>query len=255
MTAAPRSRMPHPAPPADPAAGGELRADPSRLHDSYIWYRAVEVCGNEGRRWIARYRAARPQEILAGTQRLLVLSRRRDLPAAGRLLAETESRLEGLGAQGSLLHVLRRFYRGAAAYYYYALGRYPRAEASSQAAADHIRQAIELDRFLLPLAHQCHEILIQQARIARARRRWERMRALLREVEEMLADRCPYCVLADGTEIRLSDLIAFQRSLPGLGEAERSELSTLREAGALRDLGRRYIQQLHALPGFLIPYP
>lgn len=221
----------------------------------YSWYHFTALSGPEARRWIGELHSGECRRIQEDVELALLLFRRRQLAEADALLGDVDERLRGFAEADAKGHVLRRFYLGSLAYGDYVRGDLDAAERASIAAGEEVRRAIELQRFLLPLAHHCHEFLLQRARIARNRRDWAAMRRLVAEVEEMLRGRRPYCVLADGTAIGVREVVAFCAAIPGLGEAELAHIHALTDGRAGLRLFRSFVGRLYALPGMVVPYP
>jgi hypothetical protein len=220
----------------------------------YDWDYLVSRSGDAGRDWMLAY--ARPEHaaiVEATDQALALCLQRRFAPARG-LLDEAGARLAALPeARASIVHVLERWVHGVSAYHDYCVEDYEPARRGLDLAAEAIRAAVDQDRFLLPLAHHCHEFHLHHARIARNRRRWPEMREHLGIVRAMLENRAPLCVLGDGTEVGYAQLARHCATLPDI-PAEAQASLTLFSDQALRSKHHdRFILALYLLPGVVIP--
>lgn len=222
--------------------------------DSYDWLHFVRRSGGEGRRWAEAYRRSLPLEELSDRSLLLLRGRRYDEGYA--LLEQLGEALPAPGeVEPSIRSVLERWYYGVLGYYFYCLEHFDQAEAAMVRAHEAVTAAIGERRFLLPLANHCHEFRLHRARIARNRRRWDEMRVHVDEVRGMMEGRLPFCVLGDGTPVRMAAILDFYAAIPDATEAERASLeSLLDDAARLRSFGR-FVRAMLQVPGFVIPYP
>jgi hypothetical protein len=171
------------------------------------------------------------------------------------ILAAVESRLPLIEASSaSHYHVVARYYHPVLAYYHYCNEDLDTAERCLDRAQESVSAAIGYERFLVPLADICLDFGYQKARIARCRRQWRKMRERIDEVEAMLEDRAPFCILPDGMPIYLRNLLTFYISLP-LSERELASLEDLLDLESRTRYFERTRQGLYVQPGFVIPYP
>lgn len=226
-----------------------------RVHD---WAQLVALSGEAGRAWLAEYERPEHAAIAGGTDRALALLRRRQNEPAAALLEEARARLEALvlrepGAPPSIVHVLERWYHGVSAYYFYCVDDPAPAERGLFLADRAVRRAVEQERFLLPLAHHCHEFVLHLARIARNGRRWRAMHEHLTAVRAMIDNRAPLCELGDGTKVDYAMIARHCAAfLPSDEEGQRT-LQSFADA-SLRQRGLdRFVLQLYLLPGFVLP--
>ena len=226
----------------------------SSERELYDWLHFVGRSSDEGRHWAEEYRQIQSMEELR--DRSLLLLRRRRFEEGYELLAQLGEGLRSAeGAERSIRSVLERWYYGVLGYYFYCVEEFDQAERAMVQAHDAVAAAIGERRFLLPLANHCHEFRLHRARIARNRCRWVEMRSHVEEVRGMIQGRLPFCVLHDGTEVRLPALRTFYTSIPSFTEAEWVSVSHLLDDTALlRDFGQ-FVHGMYRVPGFVIPYP
>jgi hypothetical protein len=220
----------------------------------YDWDYLVGISGEAGREWMAEY--ARPEHaaIAQGTDRALALFRGRMFDPGYEALRLAGARLAELrGSRASIVSVLERWYHGVAAYYYYCVDDMPSAQGGLLRADQAVRDAIGADRFLLPLAHHCHEFQLHHARIARNLRLWPEMGRHIAIVRAMVEGRLPLCELRDGAKVDYAAIARLCASLPLNDEAQRA-LSAFADAALRRRHLERFVLELYTLPGFLIPY-
>jgi len=218
------------------------------------WTHFVARSGPEGEAWVAEYFLA-GQDLLSTTERALQLLRRQQIQEGKDLLDHVEGQLAAGSASASVLLVMQRFHASALAYYHYCLEDFTSANEALEKAHQAIVSAIEIASFLLPLAVHCHEFRLQQARVARSRRRWNEMRERLEEVRAMLDDRAPLCVLSDGRPIYLSTVSDFHRTIPSLDSEEVDSLRFFLDAEHRCEQMNRFFQSLYVLPGVVIHHP
>jgi hypothetical protein len=205
----------------------------------------LNFCGDEARRWLAATKLN--EELVA---RLLLAIRafhKYDLDEGRRLLSAVAAEIESEAREfPSITHLLWRQYWTVKAYSHYLDGDLEAAGAALDRAEAALKAVLSLHPFLLPLAFDCIDFLLQRARIARRENRWEDVKRLLDDLEKIYGDRLPFCVLDSGTAIHLSDIRAFFRSLPH--GKEQDLISKEMELPHLQEM-------VLNLPDFVIPYP
>ncbi|HEY0015540.1 MAG TPA: hypothetical protein VGC13_04450 [Longimicrobium sp.] len=226
----------------------------SSQHADFGWLHFVARSGDEGSRWAEHYRQFEALEQLS--TRSLLLLRRGDVLRGYELLEELGEAIRTVvSADPSIRSVLERWYYGVLGYYFYCIDRSDEAEDAMVQAHRAVTAAIGTRLFLLPLANHCHEFRLHRARIARNRLRWEQMQVHVEEARAMMAGVVPFCVLNDGSPVRIAEVCAFYAAIPSLTDAERDSL-----AGLLNDEVRlrgfeQFVNSMYRVPGFVIPYP
>ncbi|HYU32692.1 MAG TPA: hypothetical protein VEW48_11060 [Thermoanaerobaculia bacterium] len=220
---------------------------------SYDWLHFVSRSGDEGRRWAEQYRQPEILEIDRLSTRAVLALRTRRLEQGQALLRAVEERLPGTEAPPSVLQVLNRWYYGAVAYEQYCRDDFERASESLDLADLALTAAISFQPMLLPLANHCQEFRLHQARISRNLRRWREMRSSIEVARKMTDSRAPLCMLHDGTAIHIADLCVFLLALE-LNDREREALAGVLDPTLRLDLFERFVADLQAIPGFVIPY-
>lgn len=191
---------------------------------------------------------------MAGTDEALGLLRRRQFQPALEILDSVGAELRALqGARPCMVQALGRLYRGVRAYYFYCTDHFDAAHEDLREAARCVQQAVQAERILLPLAHDCHEFLLHHARIARNQQRWDEMQGYTKAVRDMVENRRPLCELADGTAIDYHELAQHFQALP-LDEDDQRTLRPFMDVGQRRHHFERFLVELYTLPGFVIPY-
>jgi hypothetical protein len=250
-TAAPRVRVhdvgdvetPVPSPPKPEVRGGRL------------WYHFIARSSLEGKRWVEEYRSEQ-WRLAEMSDHALQQLRRQQLREGKDLLDQVASRLEETdGIRPSVLLVLQRFYWATLAYYHYCIGELDQAERLLDRAQQAVVSAIETEPFLLPFAMHCHEFRLQNARVARYRRRWHEMRERLQEVRGMLENQLPLCALTDGRPIYFSNIVEFLRAIPSLDAEELESLRFFLDDEHRREYIQQALMSLYVLPGAVIQYP
>lgn len=219
------------------------------------WAYFIAMRDEEGQHWAERYSLPEHVEIARDTTLSLKNMRRNYLEEGLRLLEKVDRMLQ-LVEQDSpdIGHVLRRWYYGALAYYFYCKSDFVRAEEALDVAHEEIRQAIECKSFLLPLAQHCFDLCIQRARIVRNQRLWDEMWKRVEIARQTAVGERPYCLLDNGTAIDLDAVQKFYLSFEVLSDEERKSLSAVLD----EDVRNRNLQQsltgIYAISGFVIPY-
>lgn len=222
------------------------------------WVELVAATGDEGRAWLALYESADIAKVAQMTGRAIVLSRERRLEEAGALLDEAGAQIEALRCERpSILSVLRRLFHGISAYRFYCVEDYARATDGLLRADAAIREAVSLDRFLLPLTHDCPELQGHHARIARNMGRFGDMRARIATVRAMVSGTRPLCTLADGTEVDYAELARHCEPLATYSSGADAAVRgfAFSDTALRRKALERFLLQLYVLPGFVIPPP
>ena len=223
------------------------------------WSRTVVEYAPEGLEWMRAYVAGGSKPIAAGMDEALVLSQRGELAAARRMLVNAEEDVEAFCAAGppeyseSMRQVLGRFLFGIRAYYHYRIGNLDAAAEDLDRAHDAVSGAVGHFRFLLPLAHHCHEFRLHQARIARKLNDWKTVDRCVEEVRAMLENRRPLCTLVKGNEIYVRDLSAFYEIVCARQPEWRPSFEPFfDEEHRLQEL-ERFLDGLYFLPDMVVP--
>lgn len=215
-------------------------------------------CGSEARRW------RRSLETTAGVQAQLTNAFRcllgYDLEQARKDLSMVDNELQKLENEvlefPSVVHLLRRQYWSETAFLRYLEGQLEAAGVCVDLAEKEMRMVLELDQFLLPLAFNFIDFLLQRARLARRANRHQDAMRFLEHLEDIFADRQPICTLCSGREIHVSDVREFFDTIVGLSQEERREAyQHLEGREPLSVRMARFEESIFHLPGFVIPYP
>lgn len=209
--------------------------------------------GSDGRRWVAEYERVGSTVLESSSNRALAWLREGRVEQGRELLAEVREGLDRLETDGSILRITSRWYYSVLAYCHYLARNLEAAEESLGKAHEAIREAIELDSFLLPFSHHCADFELQRARIDRNRRRWAAVRGHIRAVREMHEGTRPYCVLQDGRALDLTRLRAFYLRL-ALSPEDRRILRSLLDDSLRQFMVDRMIRSFFARLGPVIPY-
>jgi tetratricopeptide (TPR) repeat protein len=244
---------------ADPTPEPSRLAFPTAVPRKRLdWTYFITLGSEAGRHWIEEYRQAGGMELTGWTEEALELLRRRRL-AEGLTLLDRAGRfaasLEASPAAGAATHLMRRWHQAALAYYHYCVEDFAQAIESLEQADGAIRQAIEAEPWLAPLATHCHEFRLQHARIARGRRRWPEMWGHLETARAMLEQRQPLCVLSDGTAVDYAALARFYGPLSGYQGDDRKSLIAILEMKYRLRYFERHLHHVYTPAGFIIPYP
>lgn len=209
--------------------------------------------GSDGRRWVEEYSTFRELEFLKDD--CLAALRKGRIDEGREILERIDRDLQCIDRpRCSIAAVLKRWYCAAAAYYFYLIEDYEAAEAHLEAGLAAIVEALEVSRFLLPLAHHCSELHFQRARIDRNRRCWRGVRQHIEHVRSILEDSCPYCTLPSGISISVTDLKQFYRNLE-LTREEETALSSFLDDRERLGIFDRKVREIFSLKNIVIPYP
>lgn len=220
----------------------------------YDWDYLVSRSGDEARDWLLAYERPEHAAIARGADRALALCLQRRFEPARALLDEAAARRDALqGSRASIVHVLERWIHGVSAYHDYCVEDYAPAQRQLDLAAEAIRAAVDQDRFLVPLAHHCHEFHLHHARIARNLRRWNEMQREIAVVRSMMDNSAPLCVLGDGTRVDYALLARHCSSLPEMPPEALASLYVFADQAVRSQLHDRFVLALYLLPGVVIP--
>jgi hypothetical protein len=216
----------------------------------------VARLGGEGERWAEEYTRPEHVEIMAGTNRALAALRARRIETGRREMEAVEKLFHANEGATSpeVHHLLGRWYFGALAYLHYCAEDLPQAEEALDRAAEEVRRAIQIRRFLLPYATECCEFWVQRIRVARNHRRWSTMWRNVEITRQIVDSERPCCVLDDGTGIGFPDVREFYSRFTGLTEEERRPLRWVLEEESWRRRFRSIVGEIYGLSGFVIPY-
>jgi hypothetical protein len=203
---------------------------------------------------VEQYQHPEVRAVESCADEALALLRRRRLTEGHEKLRQMEDLLGSLAACLSIRRVLQRWYFGVLAYYQYATDNFAAAGESLRRAEEAVTEALSIERILLPLANHCQEFRLHHVRIARNQRRWQEMRHHIEVALAMAEERLPLCILADGARIGFSEIVAFYDSVPDFTDEEREVLSGLLDPVVRRRVFHRFVAEIYALPGFVIPY-
>jgi hypothetical protein len=212
--------------------------------------------GGEGERWVEEYTRPEHVELMARANRALQALRarrmregRRDLKVVERLF-----RRAGSTTARSVHHILGRWYYGLLAYDFYCAEDFPGAESALDQGHEEVRQAIEIERFLLPYAMECYDFWLQRIRIARNQRRWPEVWRRIEITRQIATGERPCCVLSDGTAVGVLAVQEFYECFEALTDMERRALRRVLEAESRSRHFRSILSEVYSPPGFVIPY-
>ena len=154
----------------------------------------------------------------------------------------------------SILHVLGRHYHGVRAYGLYCLEDFGRARQELLSAEEAVREAIEIDRYLLPLASDCHEFHLHHARLARNQRRWSEMHEQIALVRGMVTDQVPLCRLRDGSPVSYSTIRVYYHPRSPIPEEAQHVARPFLDTELRCRLFEQFVVGLYSIPGIVIPY-
>jgi hypothetical protein len=218
----------------------------------------VEASGEEGRAWLRLFRSKEVAEIADATGRAILLLRERQFEPAVALLEGASVKLGALRCpRPSIVHLLERELHGVLAYQFYCVDDFERATELLLRADRAIRAAVSHDRFLLPLAHDCPELRMHHARIARNQGRFREMGEHVAIVRGMVAGTRPLCELADGTPVHYAMLAAHCEPLAQYGDRalEAVRGAAFGDVASRQQKLERLLLQMYMLPGFVFPPP
>lgn len=219
-------------------------------------YGFLKHCGHEACEWLAEFREEGTLEILNRTVTALEALKRYDVKTGCELLTTAEGDIQRRATRfSSIGHLLERYRVSARAYLHYLNGDLEGARKDLLQAHDEVRIIIGLNDFLLPMAIQCVDFVIQRARVARRERQWKEAERQIRSVHEIFLGLCPLCVLDSGREIGLPDIRAFFAALP-LDEEQRARADKFMGAHIPVAARIEYLEEMiFTLPDLVIPYP
>jgi hypothetical protein len=216
----------------------------------------LEACGDSAKSWREEFEAPENRGLRSSLSQALGLLRTHRLQEGCDYLESVELRLrQSSSCRPSLLHFQCRYFFAAKAYLQYLSDNLEASRRSLDQAGEEIATAIELDRFLLPLAIHCTDFVIQKARIARRERKWIDVKRYIDCLEEMAFGERPFCILHTGEPIRLGDLERFFDSLPLDEKQRRNAHLFLRGDLPTEERTARLSERIYTIPDMVIPYP
>jgi hypothetical protein len=229
--------------------------DPTRKAPaSCDWLHFVARSGEQGRSWAAAYKRHLP--LFNSSVEALEDLRSGRLEAGEQRLRRLREDLRSLrfSLPPSVRHVLERWVHGVEGYRQYRRGRWSEARESMFRAHRAVTAAVSRQRFLMPLAHHCHEFCLHQARIARNQRDWEAMERAIDNARAMMDGHRPLCRPKPDPPVYITTLAELYENLAPLSEAEQSATRFFFDAAYRRRQFDRFVRSLRVLPGFAIPY-
>jgi hypothetical protein len=219
-------------------------------------YGFLRHCGSEACHWLAELREAGTLEIMNRTSTALEALKRYDVKTGFELLAAVEGDIRARAAGfPSINHLLERYRVSARAYWYYLNGDLENAKRDLLSAHEEVRTLIGLNGFLLPLAIQCADFVIQRARVARRERQWKEAEHHVRTIHEIFSGLRPLCVLDSGRAVGLADIREFFAALP-LDKEQRSHADRYLGDHIPVAVRVEYLEEtIFTLPDLVIPYP
>ncbi len=219
-------------------------------------YAYLRHCGEEARRWLAELRTPGPLGTLNRIANALEDLKLYDLKTAFELLAAAEGEVRALDVRfPSIRHLVERYRVSTRAYLHYLNADLEAAKRDLAGAHEEVRILVGLDGFLLPLAIQCADFIIQCARVARRERQWKEAELHIQAIREIFSCRRPLCVLDSGQAVGIAEIRDFFAALP-FDDAERARAQ--RFLGAHIPVEQRvgYLEEMiFTLPDVVIPYP
>lgn len=217
----------------------------------------LPFCGADACRWYAELLGTEPIDIrckiLRGFEALLS----HDLAPGAALLAEAERDLHrrDAGRPSSVLHYVERYRLTAVAYLHYLNGDLEAARLSLAQGHERVRYLITFNRFLIPVAAECTDFIIQSARIARRERRWREAERQIEILRGIYLDGRPFCTLHSGEPVGRAEIRKFYAELQ-LSEQQRKEFrdATLGEETELSARVDQLEAHIYTLPEMVIPY-
>lgn len=119
------------------------------------------------------------------------------------------------------------------------------------AAAASVGNAIEVHRFLTPIAPMVVDVPLQRARLAKAELDWNAVRRELTIMRDMQVGRRPLVELRDGTEVTYTTIGDYCASLDVPAELRARFRELLDPDERLRDF-RRHSSKLYVVPGLMV---
>ncbi|HEY0511673.1 MAG TPA: hypothetical protein VGH73_07205 [Thermoanaerobaculia bacterium] len=216
----------------------------------------LPFCGDEARRWYSELLGTEPVDIRFKILEGFKALRNLDLESGATLLNEAERDLRRKDAErSSVLHYVERYRLTALAYLQYLNGDLEAAKLSLAQGYEEIRHLITCNRFLIPVAAECTDFIISNARIARRERQWREAERQIEFLRDIYLGRRPFCTLGSGEPVGRAEIRDFYAELP-LSEEQRAEVHTS-ILGQDTTLSARIDQleaQIYALPDMVIPY-
>jgi hypothetical protein len=219
-------------------------------------YAYLRHCGEEACHWLAEFRQPEPLEILNRIANALAGLKLFDVKAAFELLDAAEGDIRALALRfPSILHLVERYRVSTRAYLHYLNGELERAKLDLLSAHEEVRTMIGLNGFLLPLAIQCADFVIQRARVARREKQWKEAEQHIRTIHEIFSGLRPFCVLDSGQAIGLSEIREFFAGLP-FDDEEKALAHRFIGAHIPVEDRVEYLEEIiFTLPDVVIPYP
>jgi hypothetical protein len=226
----------------------------TELEGRFSLFHFVSRSCSQGLEWVRDCPWTDYGELAQRIDQSMVSLRGRQLSAGFTLLEQVDGRLALLrGISAVLCRMLERSYHGTVAYYHYCVDNFDAAEDALLRAQDAVVASIDLQPLLVPFAAHCTDLRLQRARIARNRERWYEMRQHVETARAMMEDQTPFCVLMDGTPIKLSTIKRFYQNI-SLSDEERGALSYILDDEVRLERFEYSAERIYALPGIAIPY-
>jgi hypothetical protein len=212
--------------------------------------------GGEGERWVKEYTRPRHVELMARSNRALQALRARRMREGHRDLKVVERLFQKAGntTARSVHHILGRWYYGLLAYALYCAEDFPGAEIALDQGHEEVRQAIGIERFLLPYAMECYDFWLQRIRIARNQRRWPEVWRRIEIARQIAYGERPCCVLSDGTTVDVLAVQEFYAGFEALTDLERRAVRRVLEPEIRSRHFRSILSEVYTPPGFVIAY-
>lgn len=215
----------------------------------------VALTGRAGTDWVSAYRSHQAMDLTRLSEASVQLMRRGRLDEAESKLRRVAEHRQAV-ADGSPVHgaVLDRFYLGAQAYLVYSRGDLETADVLITRSSSAIERSIQLCPFLFPFAHQCVELRLQRARIARNRQRWNEMSDHADACQGMAEGTAPLCFLADGSRLDYDEMARLYRNDCGV-DPEDPALQGMLDPDHRRRVLYETLRFIYAFNETVIRYP
>jgi hypothetical protein len=217
----------------------------------------LPFCGDDACRWYSDLLGTEPVDIRYKILKGFEALRSHDLASGAALLDEAERDLRSEDAgPSSVLHYVERYRLTALAYLQYLNGDLEAARLSLAQGYEKVRYLITFNRFLIPVAAECTDFIISNARIARRERRWRDAERQIELFRDIYLDRRPFCTLHSGEPVGRAEIRKFYAEMQ-LSEEQREKVGDA-TLGAETELSERIDQleaHIYALPEMVIPYP
>ena len=223
-------------------------------------YGFLTHCGEDGRRWLAELQEQETLDILNDLTIALAAMRRHELKESFELLAAIEQAIRARAARRpdglpSVTRLLGRYRVSVLAYCNYLDGDLELAKAHLVKAHEEVKVIIGMNEFLIPMAIQCTDFLVQRARVARRESQWKEAEGYIAKVHDVFAGIRPLCVLESGRPIGLPEIREFFAGLP-LDDEQRAQAHKLMGDNIPLPERIEYLEEMiFALPDVVIPYP